>query len=126
MYRAKITKKELVRGVLRAEVTFSDGKDTFTDSFEVSQAQSGSWLGEHIVQRLGHLNSLPALGKAIVLGDFEPAEKTEEEIYKEKASAYGKYMDIARLGVIPSDRPIIKELREWLKENFKDEYVTFF
>lgn len=33
-------------------------------------------------------------------------------------------MTEARLGPIDYDRPVIKELREWLRANFKDEYLS--
>lgn len=39
---------------------------------------------------------------------------------------YAKYMNIARQGFIQSDREIITTLRNWLRENFKDEYVNIF
>jgi hypothetical protein len=37
-----------------------------------------------------------------------------------------KYMDIARMGIIQHDKPIIIELKEWLILNFKDEYTNLF
>lgn len=128
MYKATITNKKISQGKLTVDVLFFDESDSFSERFETTQSQDKPWIGEHITQRLNHLNSLPPLGETIVLGDVDttPREPTEEEVYREKATAYAKYMDIARQGLIQPDRPIILELRKWLRENFKDDYLKLF
>jgi len=127
MYQAEIVGKKILRGLLIVDVSFSDGEDTFVETFETNQDQNLSWLDEQVQRKLGHLNSLAAIKDSIAIGAFvpsEPAAKTDAEIYQEKKSLYLDYMNEARLGSIPYDKPIIVELKEWLKENFRDEYLT--
>lgn len=129
MYKAEITNKRLSNGRLSVDVSFeNENGDKFTDTFETSQYQDTSCIGEQIKRKLSHINSLPKVAEKIETGPFNEiiAPKTEKEIYQEKASMYMKYMNIARMGFIQSDRKIILELREWLRQNFKDEYVWLF
>ena len=129
MYKAEITKKRLSNGKLSVDVSFeNESGDKFSDTFETSQFQDTSWIGEQIKRKLSHINSLPNVSEKIEIGPFNEivTVKTDIEIYQDKATEYIKYMEIARLGLIQSDRPIIVELRKWLKDNFKDEYVNLF
>ena len=125
MYKADITNTSIKLGRLIVEVKFYNDSESFSEIFETSQGQKDTWIGEQIKQRLKHLNSLASLKDSIQLGVFTDIqkEKTESELYYEKAALYLKYMDVARMGLIQSDRPIIGELRTWLRENFKDEFI---
>ena len=128
MYKANITDTNIQGGRLIVSVLFFNDTQSFTDTFETNQYQNESWIGEQISRRLSHLNSLPTLKASIVIGAFHetPRVKTDREVYQEKAARYLKFMDVARMGIIRHDRPIIGELREWLGNNFKDEYVSDF
>ena len=129
MYKATITKKKLEKDKLAVEVTFENsGGTTYVESFETNQFQDPDWLTRHIARYLQNLNSFEALHENIVLGPFVPptAENPNRDLYKQNAMAYMQYMEIARLGIIPSDRPIISELRAWLRTHFKDEYLNLF
>ena len=125
MYQADIVGKTMNNGRLRVEVSFFDGKDSFTDTFETVQNQDDTWIGEQIKRRIKHLNSLDSLKENIAIGSFQEvsATKTDAEIYQEKRAIYLNFMNEARMGVIPYDRPAIVELKEWLKNNFQDEYL---
>jgi len=128
MYTATINNKNFSGGKLTVEVTYSNGNENITDTHEVNQKQDSNWLKNIIERKLNDLNSLSDIKESIVTGVFneEVETKSEKDLYYEKASQYIKYMDIARMGLIQHDRPIIIELREWLKSNFKDEYVNLF
>lgn len=129
MYTAEIKNKALSNGRLSVNVLFEDenGNRLF-ETFETAHFQDISWIGEQIKNKLSHLNSLPNVFEKIEVGPFNEIipVKTEKDVYLEKAELYTKYMNIARLGFIKSDRKIILELREWLRDNFKDEYVDLF
>lgn len=127
MYKAEIVSKKINKGLLIVEVLFTSDEDSFSDIIETNQYQDNSWIGEQIERRLKHLNSLANIKDAIVLGSYQKNEqppKSELEIYQEKTALYHNYMATARLGVINYDRPIITELRQWLRDNFKDEYLS--
>ncbi len=126
MYKVEIVKKNITKGKLIVEVLFTKDEESFSDIFETTQSQDSNWISEQIKRRLGHLNSLIELSNNITLGEFLQKEKVKSEvdIYREKTNLYLKYMDTARLGVITPDRPVIQELRKWLRDNFKDEYIN--
>lgn len=50
------------------------------------------------------------------------AEITEKNIFDGELVLQLRY--IGDDGTIAYDRPVIKELREWLRDNFKDEYLN--
>lgn len=125
MYQATIQSTEINNGRLKVGVIFQSENDSFEDTFETNQYQNDSWIGEQIERRLSHLNSLTFLKENIPIGPYHKAikEKTGKDIFYEKAAQYTRFMDTARMGVIRHDRPIIVELRKWLEDNFKDEYI---
>lgn len=127
MYKADIVSTKINKGLLSVEVLFHNDKDTFTDIFETNQYQNDSWIGEQIERRLKHLNSLTLIKDSIVIGACQPSkslEKSDRDTYYEKRTLYLNYMNEARMGTITYDRPVIIELREWLRNNFKDEYLS--
>lgn len=128
MYTATIKNKTFINGKLTVEVIYSNGEESLPDTYSSNQAQDESWLSDRIKRKLNDLNSLSFINDSIIVGEFkfDKSDKSNTEIYQDKAMQYMKYMDIARMGIIQSDRPIINELREWLKDNFKNEYVNIF
>ncbi len=127
MYKAAIVSTKISKGILSVEVSFSNDDDTFSDTFETNQYQDSSWIGEQIERRLKHLNSLSLIKEGIAIGSYRQIQKeakTEHEIYQEKTTLYLNYMNAARMGIVAHDRPVISELREWLRSNFKDEYLN--
>ena len=128
MYIANINSKTFKNGKLTVEVTYSNGNENITESHEVTQSQDINWLNDIINRKLKDLNSLSDINDSIVIGQFnkEAKIKSDRDLYYEKASQYMKYMDIARIGFIQHDRPIIIKLKEWLADNFKEEYVNLF
>lgn len=128
MYTATINSKTFKGGKLTVEVIYTNGNENITDIHEATQSQESSWLKDLIDRKLKDLNSLSDINESIVIGKFNKKDivESERDVYYKKATAYTRYMSIARNGFIKSDRPIILELREWLTSNFKDEYVDIF
>ncbi|MBK7801020.1 MAG: hypothetical protein IPJ53_18165 [Saprospiraceae bacterium] len=129
MYNAEIIDKKIENGRLSVTVLFENEKgEKFNDTFETTQYQDTSWIGKQIKRKLSHINSLPNVSEKIEVGPFNEIviAKTDKEIYLEKSALYIKYMSVARMGLIQSDRKIILDLRDWLRGNFKDEYIHLF
>jgi len=126
MYKADIVDTKIEHGRLIVNVLFHDENESFNDTFETNQYQNDTWIGEQIERRLSHLNSLFHLKETIPIGPYHKTikEKTERDIFYEKAAHYTRFMDTARMGIIRHDREIIVQLKKWLDENFKDEYIT--
>lgn len=128
MYTATINNKSFVGGKLTVEVTYSNGNENITEYIDSVQAQPITWIEETIKDKLNTLNSLEYLNDNIAIGKQDQITfgKSERLIYYNKALQYKTYLNIARSGIIRSDRPIIAELHEWLAANFKDEYINMF
>ncbi|MBP6522652.1 MAG: hypothetical protein KA251_06655 [Saprospiraceae bacterium] len=129
MYNAEIIDKKIENGRLSVTVLFENEKgEKFNDTFETTQYQDSAWIGKQIKRKLSHINSLPNVSEKIEVGPFNEIviAKTDKEIYLEKSALYIKYMSVARMGLIQSDRKIILDLRDWLRGNFKDEYIHLF
>lgn len=128
MYTANINSKTFKGGKLIVQVTYSNGNENITDTHEATQKQDANWLNVIINRKLNDLNSISEINDSIIIGDFvlKETSNTDKDLYYKKASEYMKYMDIARMGIIQHDRPIIAELKAWLTTNFKDEYVNIF
>lgn len=126
MYKANILSTKINNGRLIVEVFFHSEEDSFNDTFETGQYQNDNWIGEQITRRLSHLNSLYAVKNNISIGPYHEKVviKSDKDLYHEKTTLYLNYMNTARLGIITHDLPVIAELREWLRKNFKDEYIT--
>lgn len=126
MYKADITSTTINKGLLTVEVLFYSNNDSFKDVFQTNQQQDESWLEDQIERKLNNLNSLIKIKESIVIGPYQKTEKVldvEAKKYHEKTILYHNYMNTARTGIINYDRPVITELREWLRNNFKDEYL---
>lgn len=128
MYIATINNKTFKSGKLTIEVTYSNGNENITEPHEVTQSQDVNWLNDIINRKLKDLNSLSDINDSIIIGEFnnKVQVKSDKDLYYEKASQYMKYMEIARMGIILHDRPIIVELKDWLILNFKDDYINLF
>jgi hypothetical protein len=128
MWTANIDNKIFKSGKLTVIVTYTNGNENITENHEVTQKQDTNWLNDIINRKLNDLNSLSDINDSIVIGIFneEVKAKSDKDLYYENASKYMKYMDIARMGIIQHDKPIIIELKEWLILNFKDEYTNLF
>ena len=107
MYTANIDSKTFKGGKLTVVVTYSNGNENITEPHEVTQSQDTNWLNDIIKRKLNDLNSLSDISESIIIGSFnkEVQVKSDRDLYYEKASQYMKYMDIARMGIIQSDRP---------------------
>lgn len=128
MYTANIDRKTFSGGKLTVKVTYSNGNENITEDLIYTQAQDENYINDIISRKLNDLNSLSNLYDSIVIGNYnlKEASNSDKDLYYKKASEYMKFMNIARMGLIPHDRAIIIELNTWLKANFKDEYANTF
>jgi hypothetical protein len=138
-WSAKIANSEIVPpGTLRVNVQFINSADTsknFNHVFETSQKQDESWIQNQIRERLFHLNELPNLHALVqkkqgeeILHDVRPGDplaglSPEAAEWKRNYDYFHKYATLSMEQIVESEHAKFVELRKWLKENFRDEYI---
>lgn len=134
MYKGKIVDSIIERGHVKVKVEFSDGTDTFHETFETNQVQKPDWIDQQIKRRLEHLNGLPTLLETIEVGKeiaHDPviaadAAPTERELYAANLKQFERYISAVVRGFTDEESEDYIRLKAWLKENFKPEYLDLF
>ena len=127
-YTAEVLSKEIVNGLLKVEVRYTEGTTTFVDRHETRQPQGMAWLNDLIKARLDALNGLATFAATIPLGAFVPTTVTlpdptdPREIYKAKLAKFEKLVQAIRKGLIAEDETNFANLKLWLKNNFQPSY----
>lgn len=131
-YTAEVLSKEIVNGLLKVEVRYTEGAVTFVDRHETRQPQDLVWLNDLIKARLDALNGLATFAGTIPLGAFVPTtvvlpDPTDpREIYKAKLEKFEKLVAAIRKGLIAEDETNFAALKLWLKNNFQQSYWDLF
>lgn len=135
MWVAIINSKIINNGLLRVNVSFSDGNQTFTENYETRSGQSEKWLSDNINRRLTDLISLDSFIETIPLGEFvynaissegEDTPSDERALYEYRLNLFEKMVNSIRKGIITDQNPTFLNLKTWLKNNFVDDYIDLF
>lgn len=137
MYKATIKDTSFDKGKLTAIVEFKneDTGDVFDDTFNTTQEQDQSWPHDLVQRRLASLNSLPDLKgkiearKGVMIEpeeDNSQANATPRDEYRAKLTRFNKYVSAIVVGFTDEQATEFKDLKQWLTENFKPEYVDLF
>ena len=132
MWTVTILSAEIVRGMLRINFEFTNNGNTFTEYYDTRAGQPLSWLNRLIYQRIQDLNTLQDLIPVIPIGPYEPTppnvpEPDEAmETYRDKLALYYRMERMIAVGVIDSDNAIYVATKQWLRDNFINDYNTLF
>ena len=98
MWVTEIKSKTITNGLLQVVVSFSDGKQTFTDRYETRSTQDSNWLDENIKRRIADLDGVVSFADTIQVGVYSSETKqdiidntilTKKDEYKNKLSDIG-------------------------------------
>ena len=132
MWTVTILSAEIVRGMLRINFEFTNNGNTFTEFYDTRAGQPLSWLNRLIYQRIQDLNILENLIPVIPIGPYTPnppvVDPPDEamETYRDKLALYYRMERILAAGVIDADNAIYLNTKQWLRDNFINDYNTLF
>lgn len=133
MYKATITDKEFIKGVLSVTVKFNDEDidENIVETFSTTQDQPAEWLEEQIDRKLNFLNKLKESVETIeVATEFQAknkevsADKTAQTEFIDDVNKLRSMKRFIDLGIIPSESEAYSELLAKVKGNYKEEYLT--
>lgn len=133
MWTATINNKIITNGMLRVNVSFTDGTQTFTENYETRSGQDANWLNDNINRRINDLTSVISFADSIPIGVFTPTtpaptpEPTSgKALYEFRLKKFEAMVSAIRKGLITDTNPSFVSLKTWLKNNFVDEYIDLF
>lgn len=107
MFTAKIIKKTFQNGQLKIEVQFTDGTDSWPETFSVS---SEADLNSRISSRIDTLNGLEALSTSLTLGTWtkpvkeeyipDPVQEALNKVYEAKGQLDAKLITEAEYDAV--------------------------
>lgn len=134
-WTATVNSKIITNGMLKVNVSFTDGTQTFTENFETRSGQDANWLNDNINRRITDLTSVIAFADTISTGVFTPTKAevtpieqtlTGKALYEYRLKLFEAMVSAIRKGIITDTNTSFVNLKNWLKNNFADEYIDLF
>lgn len=132
MYKATITDKEFIKGVLSVTVKFNDEDidENIVEIFSTTQDQPAEWLEEQIDRKLNFLNKLKESVETIeVATEFQAknkevsADKTAQTEFIDDVNKLRSMKRFIDIGIIEANDESYVALQTKIKSNFKSEYI---
>lgn len=130
-WTAQVVDKRKANGQIHVVVEYSDGASSFRDTLVSRSGQNAQWVSEQVDRRLAELSGVDALADGISLGNVAPVvvnpnAKTQKEKYADKLQKFNGYLSAMRQGIVAVDRPEFLTLKQWLTDNFEDNFIDLF
>ncbi len=132
-FSAKVVSKFWKGGLLTVEVEYTDGTRTFKDNLVSRSGQEADWVEQAVARRLAELDGLDKLAAGIAVGPVDPgvkqppvAEPSPRETYAAKLREFEAWLSALRQGVTTVDRKAFVDLKQWLRDNWQDEYIELY
>ena len=130
-WTAVVTNIDVTNGVLRIDVTYTDGVALVRDRIETRSGQSATWLTDTVKRRITELAGVDDLVANIPLGPVTipknpPPSSTPRDQYIFKLNQFNAALNAMRMGLITEDAQVFSNLRTWLRTNFLPEYLDLF
>lgn len=133
MFSATIVNKIWKNGLLTVEIEYNDGARMFHESLISRSEQADDWIEQAVKQRLAELDGLDKLATAVAIGPVVPgvkpqptSEPTPREVYAAKLREFEAWLQALRQGVVTVDRKAFVDLKQWLLDNWQDEYLDLY
>lgn len=141
MWTAKLLRKKRDGYRITLFFEFTNGTDTFVDELYFNYTQNLDTIKRELYRRIQYLNSVDTLESDIASGTITPEapppvvvdpppaitpEEQAQEDYKLKVLQMRGIYNAIQYGVLTGTEPLITTVRNYLKNNFKPEYITFY
>lgn len=132
-YTARVVETQVQNGQLAVLLEYSNGAQTFRDKMTSRGGQAGDWVEREVERRLAELDGLDTLATKIQPGEVKPKKKDEPQpqdsgraAYEAKLREFEAWLQALRQGVVTVERPAFVALKDWLRANWRDEYIELF
>lgn len=125
-WTATITSKIIVNGLLKVEVSYTDGTQTFLDRYETRNPEA-TWLRDNVRRRIKDLDVVVPFYNTMPTGVYDPGSevivKTDEEIYLNKLSKFRALQRMVDIGVITTANSVYVNTKHYLIDNYNIDYI---
>lgn len=129
MWTATVLSKQFVNGLLTVMVNYTNGVENFNETHTTTSPEN-DWLNDIIKRKIEGLNKCDSAFNIITLGEFEiikdKSHSPEWINYRDNIERLNTYTNLIRKGIMMESDAKFNELKTWLTDNFKDEYVDMF
>lgn len=132
-FSANVVSKFWKGGLLTVEVEYTDGARTFQDNLVSRHDQAPDWVEQAVARRLAELDGLDKLAAVITVGPVAPGAKKQpvfepspRAVYAAKLLEFEAWLSALRQGVVTVDRKAFVDLKQWLRDNWQDEYIELY
>lgn len=132
-FSAAVIGKAWRNGQLFVELEYTDGDRLFRDTMVSRSGQGSDWVQREVARRLRDLTKLDELADSIQLGKVDISEDTptvdpasEKEVYRIKLRLFEHFVSVLAKGFSTQDNQDFVDLKLWLTDNFKTEYLDLF
>lgn len=132
-YTAAIVDKRIEHGQLHVTLEYSDGETTFREEMVSRSGQVADWITSEVARRINDLASVEVLHDRIALGPVELNKQAEaqrpatpRDEYAERLRIFEGWLNALRQGVTTIERPAFVALKQWLRDNWRDEYLELY
>lgn len=125
-WTATITSKIIVNGLLKVEVSYTDGTQTFLDKYETRNPEP-TWLRDNVRRRIKDLKVVVPFYNTMPIGVYDPGEDTtaptNEEKYLAKLSKFRALQRMVDIGVITNTDSVYLNTKKYLIDNYNVYYI---
>jgi len=127
-WTAEITNKAISNGLLKVDVSFTDGTVIYRERYE-TRDPSATWLQDAVKQRIRELKAVIPFADAIVIGVYDPGEDipvelTDKEKYQKKLNKLISLRYLVDLDIIPISYDEYLNIKQYLIDNFNVNYIV--
>jgi len=125
-WTATIASKIIVNGLLKVEVSYTDGAQTFNDRYETRNPEV-TWLRDNVRRRIKDLQVTVPFYNEITIGVYDPGTevitKTDEEKYMDKLSKFRALQRMVDIEVIPNTDSVYVNTKQYLVDNYNIDFI---
>lgn len=131
MWTAKILNKTLSEGVLSIGVEYTNGTETFLDSFTSSGADDLASFVQRKIDALDKIySSAGKVGDIITKKQSVAITPTKEQLdrstYGSDLALYKKCLEAVKLGILTGNETQVQDVKSRLVSNYQASYIDLF
>lgn len=127
MYTAKSVGKSIENGILSVTVEYTNGSDTFLETYQANSGTDPQWLENRVRNRLLSANTLADFSASLKLGTIAPKDVSQspDVLWSLEYDKLKKLEVAYSQGLIQVDDPDLIKQRDIVESSFDKSYVKY-